>query len=269
MADEIREIRASPDLDSMTLEELEKALGGAGEVTVTERAKPEVREPAKPEPKPEKEPDVEPEGDLDFEILKARLAEKEIEAQKWQRLASRHAGELGYLKKRIEAGPEPSAEEEDETEDRHPPRGGKRRAESDDSLRSWAVKSAVKDAVRDFWDGNQDMAKESEAIYKHVREIAAEAGSDGMGDLDPDLAQKTTLSFLNEAKHRHLMARHEERIKELTTKKAEQVKKLEEAKRKGSISGSGASSAGTAEDKTLAEMSVEDLEKLMKKMARR
>ena len=218
---------------------------------------------------------TEPELPTEADIMAERLALSEALAKKFESLAGRHSGELGFLKQRLKEletrqnAPPREAHEED----LYPPEplpAQDRPAVAEpvrDSLSEWAVGRAIEDEVQRFWGGRAEDAKLRDDIAASLK-----ARQEDLAPLletrDPVHASRLTRAVLDEALSDALIARAKARIGEMTEKRADQVRNLEQAKKKAAVSGSGAASP-PSQARDLNDLSIPELQNLLGSMTKR
>lgn len=276
------------DLQSLSSAELEAMMDGKtsmdSEETATDTAKAEVDAvPEKidakpdPEPEPEKKPaEPEPEkGKADDDLTEEQIARKLLEsrleealatARKNESLAGRNAGENGFLRQQLKAMAEkldaltarrsPDDSEADGYDERPAPR---RREPSQPArgfdMEEWARNRAIKEAGAEFASAHQDFAEHRD----HIRRYIAENGLAITDDMSPLEAERETTRVLSEAYWDSRAARQREIQDGLKKREADQFNGMREAKRRATISGTGATPAPAPKEKTLDEMSVDEL----------
>jgi hypothetical protein len=274
-----------PKFEDLSVEDLSKMLGVEPEEgnateaeTVPESQSEETpKEPAEEEKAPEAEttetPQVEtaPVADLP-EHYKLMLEEAEARAKKWESVAGRHAGELGYVRKsqaelldrikemeaRVAGQSEQLAQEDTEPQSR--PRRSTR-----DSIASWAVNRALMDAGQQFMASHPDIPELKDYLAAYMNERKSEISS--ISELDDPLeAQMRTLSLLEEG-YWHAKAEAKAKARPEAEKKyAEQIKGFSEMKKKAAISASGSTQSTRPRDKADSEMSLQELEEKIRRL---
>lgn len=280
---------AEPNYDTMTDAELEAALAdNAAQPEVLsdtrptappEPPRPEPEAKAEPEPEPEPEPEVAKDAEKPLEDdevdLKASDDERTaIEREKWnaeKALLSAHssrlAGEVGFLRKELEAvrqrPTEPYQPESPEDENRLVRMERELQAERTARIRS-EVAQAVKESIAglDAPDLNVVQAEISLVAPKYREQFTAALESQ-----DPALARQ-----IAEAVGRSVIADAKElawtnRRKALEEKKAAQADAMRARKKAAAVSGGGAASAARpATQKSYEEMTQAELDAEMDKV---
>jgi len=284
---------ASPDpiVSGKSLEELEnlvkwpsrmaEALEAHEQTESTPEPPPEpvevpVEVPSEPEPAQEAAKAAEPEKpaestqeDIDKELLRAQMEALEAHSKKLEaKLTGREAGQQGYIKqlqdrlRRLESGeapeqtPEPSYRPESATEMAPATRDG---------FRTWAVQKASQEAVQSFMDSHADIKEMEQDAMKYLQETGFDARN--VLQLDDPIAAGREMTRVLEETYWHLKeTRGRTRMAELLTKKADQVRGLDEAKRRAAPSASGSPSVPSAPRKGTKDLSLSELEAKMKEM---
>jgi hypothetical protein len=264
------------DLASKSLEELqelvewpskmEEALQGQAAPETVEPVAPEPKiaeEVAEPEPAPTPEP-VQPE-DLEKDLLKAQIEAIEAHSKKMEaKLAGRESGEKGYIKQlqeRIrlleEEGRPPTQQEEP----------GPAPAPQRDGLRTWATQQAAKEAVASFFQSHPDIQELGPSVMEYLQ---------GSGFLqtvrdmdDPVAASREVTRALDESYWHVKEERGRTRMAELQVKRADQVRGLDEAKKRAASSGLGTAKPPPSPRKTTKDLSLAELEAQMKALSGR
>jgi len=258
------EQETSPEVPPETADEVEASTEGE-----EESHPPESKEQTGPEP------DV-----TDNDIFEQELKAIRARADHWEKVAGRHAGELGFLKQQLrrtrESSPVPYAPETTDTEEgfeghteRQAPRAPQaQQVQANDNVTSWAIQQAMKNTYQAFVGRHQDVTEQDVqtdiAKYLHAVNFDAEPL---LTANDPAYVQQVLDGALEEA-YRYVSAQREEkRLAELRTRRAEQTTKRTEAKKKASVSASGSAPTPAPtpkqKPKTLSEMTDEELEKAM------
>lgn len=222
-------------------------------VAVQEEAKSPVADPAA-EPEAAK-----PESDLEREILESRMTELEARARHWESVAGKNGGEVGHLRKMVESFREQQAKAEQNGEPgfepepvRPTPRPGK------DAFEAWAITEASNQAAARFEMQHPD----SKDLGNEIRDYLVAQKYDGASIAtanDPIEAATEATRVLTEA-YWHVRAQKEAaRRAELTTKRADQTKLAEDARKKAAISGSGGTPPPKPRDKTFDEMDPKEI----------
>jgi len=275
-------------LEDLGLDELEAMLEKPEVPSPEEEAEPEPAEPSESEAPPEQEPEgeakpepaqeeqkPEPSEDLDAEILRARLEAAEAAAKKWEQVAGRHGGELGFLKNRmreIEGRIQTLRSEQEPIEPSDLPQPDAPRTPSPgprtDPLATWAVNQAIAQASADFMRTHPDMGDMKDDFEQYLKNSNYNA-ADLIGANDPIWAASETNRLLEEAYWNAKQAFKQRVASALEKRKADQVPRLDQAKRKAAISASGAAPAPKPQVKPLSDMSLEELEKELKRLTKR
>lgn len=260
------------DPEKMSQEEIEKALHdvAVGAITDSELAGEAEPEP-QPEPEPEApppdqtdepvpEPEAEPEPEVEVseaDILRAQLAEMEARAQHYERLAGSHAGKLGYLEKRLsnlESQPV-RREYEDVEATPQPPQS----TPSDDGYKAWVIAQAVASGVQDFWREHPDTVDLQDGIKQYLEQTGYDPKSI-LESNDPLRAQRESKRVLEEAYFAARADKEAVRRTELQQKRADQIKNLEQLKKKAAPSASGHAPPPKPTQKSPNEMTREELD---------
>ena len=264
--------------EDMTLEELEAALDRTG-LPQPEPVEPEASaEPAEPahEPTPDAPPQETPaetkaEEVTDQDIIDARIAEMESRAKHFEQVAGKHAGEVGFLKQRLtelqqrlaappseEAGmySEPSARPEPAVP-----------APTSDAVASWVVQQAVAQAAAEFTNSHSDFGQLQGDIMGYIQASGYDPTT-VIAANDPLVAARETKRMLEES-YWHVRAQKDAARKvELTEKRATMKAAAIAAKQAASPSGSGATPPPKPKDKSMNEMSVEELDAALQRETR-
>ena len=248
----------------------------APEVPV-EEPPPQADEPETPkveEPETEAEPAAEaeptagtPEESIEEKIRKAQIAEIEARAKHFESLAGKNAGELGFVRRQLQALQEqllgqPRAESDngEDAPHRPPPPPQPRMA---DPIAQWAVQQSIASALSQFRDTHPEFNNLASDVAKYLSDNKYDA-STLFESADPVHAAREVSRSLEEA-YWYVSAQHNARVRaELETKRADQVRNLHKAKLRGSPTPSGASPAPPVA-KTLEDMSVDELRGLLPK----
>jgi hypothetical protein len=278
------------DLEGKSIEELDELLRNPEKMAgiqpeqpplpVAETVPPEPTEEKPPEAPPvptEPKPEEAPEGPSEAEILKAQIAALEANNKKMEaRLAGRESGERGFIKqlqnriKALESGASRRTDSEYEPVAEEPPEQPVRKVEppTRDSVAAWAVGRAVQEAAANFvanHPGYDEMSKE-------ITEYITNSGYDSSAILmsgDPIEASKETTRLLDEA-YWHVNAAHKVKAAaELQTKKADQMRRLEEVKAKAAVSASGAAPAPKPKAKSYDDMTLAELDAELRRLTKR
>lgn len=236
---------------------------------------PPVEAPPAPEPAAEAAPPAEPEApveppqeDVERELLAARIDAAEAHAKKLEaKLQGREAGERGYINqlkerlRKLESGGEaPPQEPEYRTEPEVevlPARA--------DSLRAWAIQKASQEAIANFVQSHSDAAELEPEVMKYIQDSGLGAHSIHQHD-DPIAAGRETTRVLDEAYWHVKETRTRTRISELQVKKADQIRGLDEAKRRAAPSASGSPSPPAQVRPTTKDLPLADLDAQVQRM---
>lgn len=269
------------DPEDMTLEELEKALDQGG-LPQPEPIEPEAsEEPAEPTPAPveteaapAQEAPAEPKAEevTDQDILEARLAEYESRSKHFEQVAGKHAGEVGFLKQQLaELRQRLMATQASEDAGLYQPEPSQRPeptpAPKSDAVASWAVAQAAQQAVAEFVGTHPDYPTIKDDIAAYLQQTGYDAAPI-LAAQDPLFAARETKRMLEES-YWHIRAQKDAARKaELTTKRAEQKAAQVAAKQAASPSGSGATPPPKPKEKSVSDMSLDELEAAMRKETR-
>lgn len=287
------EATPAPEIRKMPLDELSELVKWPSKLEEFAEERTAAQPPATPEPEPEPEqppvdtppapepvvetaPAAEPEPvpaepsqeDVEKELLRAQVEAIEAHAKKLEaKLQGREAGERGYIKQlkdrlqRLESGetvpqapPEP--EYRPETEAVPAPH---------DSIKAWAIQKASQEALANFVQSHPDVKDMEQEAVKYLQESGFDARSIFQLD-DPIAAGREVTRFLDEAYWHVRETATRSRISELQTRKADQVRGLEEAKKRAAPSASGSPPAPAAQRKTTKDLSLAELDAQVKSM---
>lgn len=260
--------------DEKSIEELEQML----DTGVFETPKPpeeppaeSVPSPAEPEPapaaeaapEPEQEPEID-EAKIQAELEAARREKLEAALAAQQAHASRLAGEIGYLKeklKAVESRPSEPYRPDTEAEIDRLAELERRQAELEATEKARAVAQAVGQSLA-ITDANTlaELKAELEAVVpKYEEQFQALLAMDNP-NLARQAAEAIRRSVLADAKELKWQNRH----KEFTEKRAATVPESVKAKRAATVSASGAVPAPPPKPKTYADMSSDELDRLLR-----
>lgn len=227
-----------------------------------------------PEPVQEAAPAAEPEKpaepsqeDIEKELLRAQIEAIEAHSKKLEaKLTGREAGERGFIKqlqdriRRLEGGEQ--AEPSPEPEYRAPSAAEIVPADTRDGFRAWAVQKASQEAVTNFMQSHSDIQGMEPDVVKYLQETGFDARN--ITQLDDPITAGREMTRVLEETYWHLKeTRTRARVAELETRKADQVRGLEEAKRRAAPSASGAPPAPPAPKRDLKDLSLSELEAKM------
>lgn len=275
----------SKDLDSIPIEELEKMMEDSTKDDFEEESEI-VPEPVPQEPEKvveEAEPPAqvkteaaetssEPKSISEMEELKLKLEGAEHELLKWQKIAGKHGGEIGFLQNQIRqlreqmrrSSPQGYQDESLFQEEGEPAEKEARTPAPDRiaKLSDWTIRDAMEKASTRFWsefpDATEDMKKDM-AEY-----IKANGSSEKLTNpSDPMEAYESVKDILEEARHHVIAKQKREKAEEMRLRRAEQIQGIEEAKKKASITGSGSPPVPPPRPKSLDDLTDEELEKQM------
>ena len=225
---------------------------------------------ASPSPKPEEpkptQPEAQPE-DLELDILKARLEETEARLAKQEKLAGRQAGEIGFkqqqkireLEEEVERLQGRIAVEEDQPEPSPEPKRRVATRSMPDAATTYLVGMAVNNAGQAFFNAYP----EAQELAPAMREYLTSTGQDVKVVLetnDPVEAARRTTMLFEEALQHAKYDRAKTRRSELETRRSDQIKGLDEAKRRATLSGSGSTSVAPIESKVATKRTLTELE---------
>lgn len=221
------------------------------------------------EPQKSEEPKQE---DIEKELLRAQIEAVEAHAKKMEaKLVGREAGERGYIEqlkariKKLEAGVSPEQEQADVYREEPVQEAV---VPQRDGLKAWVTQKAAQEAVAGFLQTHPDMAELEQDTAKYLQDSGFNALNIINMD-DPMAASREMTRALDEAYWHVKEARTRSRISELQTKKADQVRGLEEAKRKATSSASGGTPPPQAPAKGLKDLSLAELEAKVKALSGR
>jgi hypothetical protein len=283
------------DMDKMSDEELEAALDGVaqgrvpaepveveqGEVeqsgaeSVEQPVDESVDEQQSAVEKPETETaEDEPQPTREDE-LRAVIEEMEARAKKWESVAGRNAGELGYLKQQLRKMQEgqvrqvlqPQQQDDDSLldDDEQPQRQPQRQSTSPktrDNLTSYVVGNAIREAASQFASSHPDMGEFGEQLRAYIKDSGNNHEELLLMD-DPIAAARETTRLLDEA-YWHVRAEQASaRKNEIAKRVAEQSTNVAKAKAKASVSGSGSAPPPKPAPKSVDDMTDDELEKAL------
>jgi len=291
------------NLEEKSLEELEQLL--ANPAALEDEPEPEtaeVEEPAEPESEPAAEeepqdtgdepvdepveepteqvaaPDTDepaPELSIEDQIRKTLIDEAEARAKHFESVAGRNAGELGFVRKQLEAlrqqlaaASQPAAPTVDEygaevTQAQAPQQPTPRAL---DAISSWAVSQAVRNSAAEFQSQHQDFSELSSDISQYLKDKQYDASS-LLESNDPLYAAREATRALDEA-YWHARGQHQARVRaQLEEKRADQIRNLEQAKLRGGPTQSGATPTPKPVAKTLDELTVDELREELERLS--
>jgi len=282
------EASPNPALKNLSLDQLQElvewpskmAEAVAQEPEPAQMPEPDEPTPSDPTPVPETPPEVAQEAapvkpvepsqeDIDRELLASRIEAAEAHAKKLEaKLVGREAGENGYIQqlkeriRRLESGVDPEPVQYQEPSESAPVQDTK------DGLKAWAIQQATKEAFSSFMASHVDSSELEQEMTKYLQD----SGFDGsrltqLGD--PIAAAREVTRMLDESYWSVKESRVRSRVAELQTRKADQVRGLEEAKRRATSSAAGSPTPPLAPRKTTSELSLSELEARMKALSRR
>ena len=237
-------------------------------------------EPEAPAPEPEATPTpAEPEPsreDIEAEILRAKMEALEAYNRKMEaKMSGREAGERGYIKqlqakiKELESKvsgaefePQPSYDEPVRPQPRSP------EPSHEDGFKTWAIRNAIGQAAATFTQTHPDINEVQGDIQKYLAESGYNPESVFL-TTDPIAAEREVTRVLDEAYWHVKSSKNQARVAELETRRASQVRGLEEAKKKAAISGSGSTQPAPTPRKAVGDLSLSELEKRMAALNRR
>lgn len=263
-----------PDLENKSADELLDLLANPDKIDELAKeppAEPEPEAPAAPtpEPEPEEAPTPEPQSEpeepeltvevLDSELLRRRLEHAEAEAKRFEQLAGRNAGELGFVKNKVrdlerafanrQPGDSYEAEEVPESE---------AKASTPDPVTAYVVSQAVPAAVASFEMRHPDSTELADGMLAWMGQNNINIGSLAQGN-DPAAVAAETERILSSAYDAAKSAKRESDIAALQTKRAEMFERLNTTKRSASASASGSSAPPQPKPKTLDDLSEKEL----------
>ena len=240
-----------------------------------------IPEPEKPAPEPEKAVEESPE-ELERKELRAALEESDARAKHFEKIAGRNAGRTDYVERELKAiradlskrGHTPDETRDTDSYEEDPPERAPRRTAPEtparDSLVEWAIGKAMAGATQDFANAHPDFRESPEirkGVVEYVRTLREQGGSD-FGE-DPVQVERGTMSVLEEAYWHTITQMRAKARQEFTVKRADQVRNMEELKRKSAISGAGGPATSIPTPPTIENMSEKDLSDLLEDMTRK
>lgn len=225
------------------------------EPTPTPAPTPKPTEPVEPEP-------TEP-SEAELEAKEQRLALEELQARikHLESVNGRLAGEVGFLRNRSDRPvAQPSQDEYVEPEPTAP------RPKQNDDFNVWVMQDAINKAGAAFRAAHPDLDELKDEIPKFTNGLEEQI-TQILSMNSPIEAYRQATNVIEAAYYRAKVERKaQERIefeKQKTERKADQTRKLSEAKAKAAISGSGSSATPPPRAKELSEMTLAELEGLM------
>jgi hypothetical protein len=182
------------------------------------------------------------------------------------RLAGREAGERGYINQlkrrleRLEAGGEVPPEPE-----YRPPSEAEVVAAPRDNLRAWAIQKATQEALSEFMSTHTDINDMESEAMKYLQESGFDARAIYQLD-DPIAAGREVTRALDEAYWHVKETATRARMAVLQTKKADQIRGLDEAKRRAAPSASGSPPPPPAPRTTTKDLPLADLDAQVQRM---
>lgn len=279
----------TPDLDSFSIEDLDAMMRGEKPIPEdsTPPAEPPATEPTPAAPaegaptsqeSPAETAPVETAEDDEKEILRAQVEEaralarkQEMQAKRHESLAGKNAGELGFLRDRVRAleqalaqrtGEEiPAYEAERPAATPEPPR-----REAQDENAEYLRSLALERAGQRFNSQYSDIGEVHEQMAAYLKENMPRY------DAAASLIQveREVTRALEEAYWDAKAAKHRANAEMRQKRQAEQFGRQKEAKMQASISGSSAAPpTSVKEEKTLEQMSVQELEAELVRLTRK
>lgn len=266
-------------LDLLSIDELASILDGKAPVPEPEPTQPEAEtaqpkdETVPPEEIPQpsategtKEP--EPTADeLDRKILQAQVEEARALAKKHEQVAGRSAGELGFLRQRVqelqslfEARPAQDPEYAEEPRAPAPPK-----SQADEETRAYTREIAVERGASKFHALHSDI----QAHIQNIGEYLKEQDFSYRQSAGPLEAERETLRILEEAYWDAKAKSHRTALEVHQKTRADQFARMQEAKKRATISGSSSHAAPAPKPKTLDDMSIEELGKELDRLTRK
>lgn len=284
------------DPEQMSEEELESALSGAEvrtpgyppehepdpepvEEAPVEPAEQQVEPaPDTPEQAPEETQEETPADDtptaedisaLEREELIARLEATEAQAKKWEQVAGRHGGRMGFLENRLKAlSQQPAVPMNEDTEygeqEQATQRPQRPAAPSTDPMTTWAVQQAMQSGVSEFRSKYPDSAEHDQAIGQYLNSQGYNTAPI-LESNDPSFAQNETRRVLEEAYWHVISDVRNARKAELAERRASQTEKLKAAKQRAAPSATATTAPPKPKAKSEADMSDEELDAAMRK----
>jgi len=250
---ELLELLANPD----KIAELKEESAPEPKATPDEAAPQEAA--AEPEAAPEETPEEQPATveALDAELLRRRLESAEAEAKRFEQLAGRNAGELGYVKNKIrdleakmaQGQSGDIAETGYATESEERPRPSAR-----DAVTAYVVSQAVPSAINAFEGRHPDSVELAGGMVDYLTQNNINIAELAQGD-DPVYVASETERVLSNAYEAAKSIKRATEIQTLETKRAEMFERLKTSKTNASISASGSAPAPPPQQKTLGDLS--------------
>lgn len=168
---------------------------------------------------------------VDKELLAEKLKHAEEEAKRFESIAGRHAGELGFLKTKLQevearlsaAPPSDGGYEPPAVPEPIPPGQGR------DKLLSYIVAQAIPQAVASFESRYPDAATLADGMGKYLRDNGVNLQALTQSD-DPLFVSREVDRHLTSAYDYAKSAQRAEKIRSLETKRAEMFARIKEAK---------------------------------------
>lgn len=264
------------DLENMSLKDLERGMDEAlnpPPVTPTEpepaqAPEAQVEEAASPTPETPQEPQPEAQAPDDMELLRSELSETLSRVKHFEQVAGRNAGENGFLKQqiaRLESQLHSVRAGEDQGEYQRPQENAPPQPTiKSDPLTTWAIQQAVEKAGYLFTQANPDVGEHWQGMQEYMGKFNPDTNPI-LNSNNPMEAQEGATRMLQEA-YWHVRANKEAaRRQELLQRRADQTSKLAQAKQLASVSGSGSAPPPKPKEKSMDEMSFEELEREMLK----
>lgn len=282
-------VAENQDLNDLPIEDLEAMMRGEKPIpgADTPPAEPSGTEPI-PEPSTEEAPASETETaetapaettveDDEKEILRAQVEEaralarkQEMQAKRNESLAGKHAGELGYLKERMKALEQMietrRAEDPSLYEERPAPAPQQEPQRRGDDLADYLRSLALERGANRFESMHPDVHEFIPQIGEYMKSHMPQYDN----NTSPAAVEQEVMRAFGEAYWDVKAAKHRANAEMREKRRAEQFGRQKEAKAQAVISGSAASPAIPArEQKTLEEMSVQELEKELVRLTRK
>lgn len=262
------------DLSGKTTEELEQMMEADTDPVAPApepAAEPETPEPT-PQPEPTPEPTPEPEAaeeptpeQIERDLLLQRLEQAEDERKKAEAIAGRHGGELGFLRQKVRELEQRFRQPEPDDALQPEPSEPVRPAPARDKIAAFVVSQAVPQAISRFESEHPDSVELGPSIAEYLKRNGFDMQAILSMD-DPMEATRETDRVLSEAYYHARSERKAKIIAELTTKKAEQFARVQEAKKKAAVTGSGGSAPEPVREKAIEDMTPEELDAKMREL---
>ncbi len=259
MKDKSEEELLSLLADPSAIETLASDEAPAEEVAAAEETPVETPAAAKPEETP-KEPEPEPDVDqLSAEIWEKRLQAAEETSKRFESLAGRNAGEVGFLRQKIReletrlSSPTPDENGEAATYQPEPERRSGR-----DPVAAYVVAQAVPTAVNAFEARHPDAVSLAGDMGTFLTENKLDLKALAEG-IDPTEVAAQTEHVLSMAYDFAKSKARATEIAQLETKRAEMFTRLKDRKQSASTSAPGSTPAPKPQAKTLADLSEKEL----------